>query len=67
MFRTITIEMENAPKTCFECIFAKKRYCWAICPFLKTEIMDTKPTPKDCPLKLKNKNKSYNFNVDIYR
>lgn len=67
MTRTITIEIEEMPKTCFDCIFSKKVYFCASCPFLKTERIDGEPTPKDCPLKLKNKNKIYNFDIDIYK
>lgn len=67
MIRTITIQMEDIPKTCFNCDFAKKKYCWAKCPFLQSCREDGEPTPKNCPLKLKNKNKIYNFNVDIYK
>jgi hypothetical protein len=61
MIRTITFELEKMPLTCFECNFAQKKYCWASCPFLETSREDGEPTPKDCPLKLKNKNKKYNF------
>ena len=65
--RTITIKIKEMPVTCFECGFAKKSYCWATCPFLSITREDGEPTPKECPLKLKNKNKIYNFNVDIYK
>ena len=67
MTRTITIEIKEMPKTCFDCNFSKKVYCWASCPFLQTSREDGEPIPKDCPLKLKNKNKIYNFDVDIYK
>lgn len=67
MTRTITIQMENKPRTCFDCDFAKKEFCWARCPFLQSCREDGEPTPKDCPLKLKNKDKIYNFNVDTYK
>lgn len=67
MTRTITFEIEEIPTTCFICPFAKKEYCWATCPFLQSCREDGEPTPKNCPLKLKNKNKIYNFNVDIYK
>ena len=62
MTRTITIEIEEMPKTCFDCGFAKKEYCWAFCPFLTTCREDGTPTPIECPLKTKNKNKKYKFN-----
>lgn len=67
MTRTITFEIEGMPTTCFECPFAKIAYCWASCPFLQSCREDGEPTPKNCPLKLKNKNKIYNFNIDIYK
>lgn len=67
MTRTITIQMEDMPKTCFKCDFAKKEYYLASCPFLQSWRKDGELTPSNCPLKLKNKNKSYNFNDDIYK
>ena len=65
MIYTINIEM-NKPNTCFDCIFSKKEYCWAKCPFINKISEDGKPIPKNCPLKEKNKNKIYKFNIDIH-
>lgn len=64
MLRTITIEMEDFPTTCFNCDFAETSYCWAKCPFIDTVREDGQPLPKDCPLKAKNKNKIYKYSLD---
>jgi hypothetical protein len=59
MVRTIQIEMDNFPTTCFDCDFSKKEYCWATCPFLNITTEDRQPTPSRCPLKKKNAKKVY--------
>lgn len=67
MTRQITFNISEMPKTCFDCLFAARAYCYAACPFLNTVKEDGEKTPKDCPLKLKNVNKAYNFHREIYR
>lgn len=67
MKRSINVEIDEMPTTCFECLFAKKSYCWATCPFTSETKEDGEPTSKNCPLKKKNEDKIYNFNVDIYK
>jgi hypothetical protein len=67
MKRQITFNISKVPETCFDCPFAAKAYCYATCPFLNTVREDEEPTPKACPLKLKNIDKAYNFYPGIYK
>jgi hypothetical protein len=64
---SINVEIDEMPTTCFDCIFAKRVYCWANCPFTNESREDGMAISKNCPLKKKNKDKIYNFNVDIYK
>ena len=59
--RTINIEIERVPETCFDCPFSKKEYCWATCHFLQETREDGMAPSKNCPLKPKNRNKKYTF------
>ena len=45
---TLNLNYEK-PKTCFDCFFSKKEYCWATCMFLQTIREDGKKPPKTCP------------------
>lgn len=62
--RTIKVEMDKKPTTCFNCPFSVKMWCYAHCPFLKACFEDGKRIPSDCPLTLKNKDKTYQFDMD---
>lgn len=61
MVATINVEIEEMPRTCFDCPFSKTEYIWATCPFLQETREDNMATPKNCPLKAKNKGKKYTF------
>ena len=63
MLKTINVEIESFPNTCFDCCFSVKKYYWAVCPFLNTTKEDGQPIPKECPLKEKNSKKTYKFSL----
>jgi hypothetical protein len=67
MVYNLKINIDDEIKTCFDCPFSKKEWCWARCPFLNTMIEDERPRPKKCPLKKKNENLIYEFNKKIYK
>jgi len=67
MIRTISVNLEEMPLTCFDCMFSSKEYFYATCPFLQCTIEDGAPTPKKCPLKKKNYNQIYTFDTNVYK
>ena len=69
MITKIQININERPETCFDCSFACRSYCWAVCPFIPNMEPrgDGEPTPKLCPLKKKNQNNIYDFNGKIFK
>ena len=65
--QSINFELEEMPRTCFDCPFSKKSYCWATCPITLKTTEDGECLPKNCPFKKKNQNKIYHFNEKIYK
>jgi len=63
MIVPINVQIDEEVRSCFDCPFAKKEYCYSTCPFLDPIYReDGEPIPKKCPLKNKNRNKIYKFN-----